>query len=270
MASSSDDYRVRVGSKVNLSKWHTEDRGGFKDKDEAAPLIEKHLEKLRELQGVMYAEAKHALLVVFQAMDAGGKDGAIQHIFSGVNPQGCQVTSFKVPSDLEKRHDFLWRHHFSCPPRGIIGVHNRSHYEAVLVERVKNIVPKHMWKERYDHINDWEEMLTESGTTIIKFFLHISKDEQKKRLQDRLSDPQKMWKFSSTDVEEREHWDAYQKAYEDLLERCSTSVAPWYIVPSDVKWFRNWVISDALVRTLKGLKMEFPPPEKGIANVKVV
>lgn len=270
MAKSSDDYRVRAGSKVNLSKWETDDKGDFDDKDDALPIIERNLEKLRELQGVMYAEAKHAVLVVFQAMDAGGKDGAIQHIFSGVNPQGCQVTSFKQPSEREKRHDFLWRHHIMCPPRGTIGVHNRSHYEAVLVERVKDIVPKSVWKQRYGHIRDFEEMLAEEGTTVVKFFLHISKEEQKQRLQDRLNDPQKMWKFSSTDVEERQYWDDYMKAYEDLLEECSTDHAPWYVVPSDTKWYRNWVISDVLVRTLKSLEMEFPPPEKGIENVKVV
>lgn len=270
MSKNSDAYRLAKGAPINLKKWKTDDKGGFADKEEALPQIEKNLKHLRELQGVLYAEAKHAVLVCFQAMDAGGKDGAIQHIFTGVNPQGCAVTSFKQPTALEQRHDFLWRHHMHVPPRGIIGVHNRSHYEAVLVERVKGLVPKSIWKQRYEHIRQFEEMLAEEGTTILKFFLHISKDEQKQRLEDRLNDPQKMWKFSSTDVEERQYWDQYQDAYADLLEKTATPYAPWYIVPSDHKWFRNWVISDALVRTLKGLKMEFPPPEKGIENVKVV
>ena len=270
MAITSDAYRVRPGGKVSLKKYKTDDMGEFDSKESAHPLTQKNFQKIRDLQGVMYAEGKHALLVIFQAMDAGGKDGAIQSIFTGVNPQGCRVTSFKQPSLRERKHDFLWRHHVACPPKGIIGVHNRSHYEAVLVERVKNIVPKSMWKERYEHIRVFEEMLAEEGTAVVKFFLHISKDEQKKRIQDRLNDPKKMWKFSSTDVEERQFWDDYQQAYADLLEECSTKHAPWYVVPADHKWFRNWVISDALVRILKGLQMEFPRPEKGIENVQVV
>lgn len=270
MPTNSDDYRVEPGKKVRLSKFPTDDRGHFKTKEDGLEAIDGNLEKLRELQGVLYAEAKHALLVVFQAMDAGGKDGAIAHLFTGVNPQGCAVTSFKVPTPLEKRHDFLWRHHMHCPPRGMIGVHNRSHYESVLVERVHSLVPKEVWKGRYGRINDFEEILADEGTTIVKFFLHISKDEQKRRFEERLNDPEKMWKFSATDTEERKYWDDYQAAYEELLERCSTDHAPWYVVPADHKWFRNWVISDALVRTLKGLKMEFPAPEEGLANVKVI
>lgn len=270
MPVTSEDYRVRENQSVNLRRFPTDETGEFASKVDAQAAIEKNIEKLRELQGVLYAEAKHALLVVFQAMDAGGKDGAIQHIFTGVNPQGCVVTSFKAPTPLEKRHDFLWRHHMHCPPKGFIGVHNRSHYEAVLVERVHSLVPKKVWKERYAHIRRFEQMLIDEGTTIVKFFLHISKKEQKQRLQDRLDDPTKMWKFSSMDVEERKYWDDYQDAYEELLQKCSTDGAPWYVVPSDHKWYRNWVISDALVRTLKGLKMEFPAPEEGIENVKVV
>jgi PPK2 family polyphosphate:nucleotide phosphotransferase len=270
MPQTSDDYRVRPNDKVKLSKYKTDDRGGFADKDEGLKATEKNLKHLLELQGVLYAEAKHAVLVVLQAMDAGGKDGAISHIFTGVNPQGCVVTSFKVPTPLERRHDFLWRHHAHCPPRGMIGVHNRSHYESVLVERVHNLVPKSVWKGRYDIINEFEASLAAEGTTILKFFLHISKEEQKRRFEDRLNDPEKMWKFSATDAQERQYWDDYQAAYEELLDRCSTSAAPWYVVPSDHKWFRNWVISDALARTLKSLKMEFPEPEEGLANVKVV
>ncbi len=270
MPQTSDDYRVRPNDKVKLSKYKTDDRGGFADKDEGLKATEKNLKHLLELQGVLYAEAKHAVLVVLQAMDAGGKDGAISHIFTGVNPQGCVVTSFKVPTPLERRHDFLWRHHAHCPPRGMIGVHNRSHYESVLVERVHNLVPKSVWKGRYDIINEFEASLAAEGTTILKFFLHISKEEQKRRFEDRLNDPEKMWKFSATDAQERQYWDDYQAAYEELLDRCSTSAAPWYVVPSDHKWFRNWVISDALARTLKSLKMEFPEPEEGLVNVKVV
>lgn len=265
----SDDYRVKPGSKVNLNKWSTDDDGEFDSEDVAEAVIDNKLEQLQDLQHRLYAESKHALLVVFQAMDAGGKDGAIRHVFSGVNPQGCTVHSFKAPTTLEKAHDFLWRHHISCPPKGMISVHNRSHYESVLIERVRGFVSKDIWKSRYNQINAFEETLAAEGTTIIKFFLHISKDEQKKRFESRLKDESKHWKFNRADLEERKFWDEYQKAYEDLLEECSTKSAPWYVVPSDKKWFRNWVISDVLVRTLKDLKMEFPEAEAGLDKVRV-
>ncbi len=262
-------YLVKPGSKVKLSKFPTDDRGDFEDKDHAAPTTEKNLKKLKKLQSLLYAEGKHALLVVFQAMDAGGKDGCIDHVFSGVNPQGCEVTSFKAPTALELGHDFLWRIHNAAPRKGMIGIYNRSHYESVLVERVKDLVPKSVWSKRYEHINAYEKLLADEGTVILKFYLHISKEEQKARLQDRLDDPSKNWKFDARDLEERKHWDAYHEAYADALEKCSTEYAPWFVVPADHKWFRNWVISDTIVRTLEKLDMEYPPPEPGIEKLKV-
>src|SRR5439155_22077522 len=188
-------YLVKPGKKLKLSKIATDDTGSFQDKDDAATQIEKNIQQLDELQELLYAEAKHAVLVVFQAMDCGGKDGAIEHVFSGVNPQGCSVTSFKVPTSTERAHDFLWRHHGPTPQKGMIGIFNRSHYESVLVERVHRIVPQKVWTGRYDHINAFEQLLADEGTTIIKFFLHISKAEQKRRLEDRLKDRNKRWKF---------------------------------------------------------------------------
>lgn len=262
-------YLVEPDQKLHLKKYETDSTGPFKDKEDAAGKTAENLKKLDELQELLYAEAKHAILIVFQAMDAGGKDGAIEHVFSGVNPQGCQVTSFKVPSSLEIRHDYLWRIHQHVPPKGMIGIFNRSHYESVLVERVHKLVPDDVWKKRYGHINDFEKLLADEGTTILKFFLHISKDEQKERLEARLKDKHKNWKFEKNDLNERALWDKYQHAYEDALEKCSTEYAPWYIVPSDRKWFRNWVISDTIVRTMEKLKMKFPDPQPGLDKIVV-
>jgi PPK2 family polyphosphate:nucleotide phosphotransferase len=262
-------YLVEPGSKVRLSKFKTGDTGDFKDKADAAEPTAKNLKKLQQLQDVLYAQSKHAVLIVFQATDAGGKDGAIEHVFSGVNPQGCSVTSFKAPSTLELAHDYLWRVHAAVPPKGMIGIFNRSHYESVLVERVKKLVPKHVWHRRYDHINAFEKMLDDESVTIIKFFLHISKDEQRKRLTARLHDEHKNWKFSPADLAERKYWDDYIAAYEDALEKCSTKHAPWYIVPADHKWFRNWVVSDTIVRTLSKLDLEYPRAIEGIEKFTV-
>lgn len=262
-------YRVVPGKKLKLADRPTNDTGPFKDKDDAAPAIEKNLEQLDELQEVLYAQAKHAVLVVFQAMDSGGKDGAIEHVFSGLNPQGCHVASFKQPTPLELAHDFLWRIHHHTPPKGMINIFNRSHYESVLVERVHELVPEKVWKKRYDRINEFERLLADEGTTILKFYLHISKDEQKERFEARLADKTKHWKFNTADLKERARWDEYQQAYQDALEKCSTAHAPWYIVPADRKWFRNWVVSDTLVRTLKALDMKYPPAEPGLDKVVV-
>ena len=262
-------YLVEPGKKLKLNKRPTDDTGRFKEKSQAAGATEKNLEKLDELQEELYAESKRALLVVFQAMDAGGKDGAIEHVFSGVNPQGCSVTSFKVPTHIEAGHDFLWRHHDAAPSKGMIGIHNRSHYEAVLVERVHELVPKSVWQRRYDRINDFERLLDDEGTTILKFFLHISKDEQKRRLEKRLKDPHKNWKFNPGDLKERDRWDDYQQAYEDALEKCSTEHGPWFIVPADNKWFRNWAVSDIIVRTLASMKMKYPPPAPGLDKIVI-
>ena len=266
---SASPYLVRPGKKFKLKDHDPADTGPFKHKEDAAAAVEKNLLDLDDLQQVLYAEAKRSLLVVFQAMDGGGKDGAIEHVFSSVNPQGCQVTSFKVPTALEKAHDFLWRHHAATPPKGMIGIFNRSHYESVLVERVEKLVSEKVWSRRYDHINAFEGTLADEGTVVLKFFLNISKGEQKERMQARLADKQKNWKFNTGDLATRAKWDDYMAAYEDLIGKCSTEAAPWYVVPADKKWFRNWVISDTIVRVLKGLNMMYPPPEPGLDKVVV-
>lgn len=262
-------YRVKPGHKIHLKDWPTDDTGPFKEKTDALPKIEKNLQKLARLQDVLYAEGKHSVLIVIQGMDTAGKDGAIKHVFSGVNPQGCSVVSFKQPSHEELMHDYLWRVHAHVPARGMIGIFNRSHYESLLVERVHSIVPEKIWQRRYDHINAFEKMLTDEGTMILKFFLHISKQEQRRRLQARLQDTSKNWKFSAADLDERKLWNEYQSAYHDVLAKCSTPWAPWYVVPADHKWFRNWLISDTIVRAMEILDMKFPPPAKGIAKLEV-
>ncbi|HEX4055861.1 MAG TPA: polyphosphate kinase 2 family protein [Tepidisphaeraceae bacterium] len=262
-------FRVEPGKKVDLSKWPTDDTGPFKDKSQAKPATKKNLKRLIELQELLYASSSHAVLIVLQAMDAGGKDGAIDHVFSGVNPQGCNVTSFKVPTHLELSHDYMWRYHQACPRKGMMEIFNRSHYESVLVERVKNLVSKDIWSTRYDQINDFERMLTTENTLVLKFFLHISKDEQKKRLQARLDDKSKHWKFDANDLATRKQWDDYTEAFEDALRYCSTDRAPWYVVPADHKWFRNWVISDTIVRAMEKLSMKYPPAPTGLDKIKI-
>jgi PPK2 family polyphosphate:nucleotide phosphotransferase len=262
-------YLATPGRKIKLKDFDPDDTGKFKDKEAAGDPTAKNLKKLDALQGVLYAEAKRSVLIVFQAMDAGGKDGAIEHVFSGVNPQGCQVTSFKVPSSEERSHDYLWRIHHRVPPRGMIGIFNRSHYESVLVERVHKIVPKEVWSKRFDQINAFEEMLASEGTLILKFFLHISRDEQKERLQARLEDKKKNWKFSPADLDERKLWGDYMDAYAEAIEKCSTKHAPWYIVPANHKWFRNWVLSDTIVRAMEALDMKYPKPVEGIEKIVI-
>jgi PPK2 family polyphosphate:nucleotide phosphotransferase len=262
-------YLVAPGEKFRLKDVRTNETSPFADKEAGKAATQKKLEQLDELQELLYGESKHALLVVLQAMDTAGKDGTIEHVFSAVNPQGCSVTSFKVPTPLELSHDYLWRYHAAVPSKGMIGIFNRSHYESVLVERVKNLVPKDVWSRRYGQINDWERMLASEGVTIVKFFLHISKAEQKRRLEARLTDATKQWKFNPNDVKERELWGDYQQAYEDALRECSTKHGPWYVVPADKKWFRNFVVSDILVRTLKELKLQYPPAAKGLNRIVI-
>jgi PPK2 family polyphosphate:nucleotide phosphotransferase len=262
-------YLVKPGKKLDLADYDTADSGRFKDKAEAATVMAHDLKKLKKLQNVLYAQGKHAVLIVIQAMDTGGKDGAIDHVFSGVNPQGCNVTSFKQPTPLEARHDYLWRIHAAAPARGMIEIFNRSHYEDVLVVRVHELVPESVWSRRYDQINTFEKLLADEGTTIIKFFLHISRHEQKLRLQRRLDDANRTWKFDPNDLKERKKWDAYQEAYTDAIRKCSTPHAPWYVVPSDHKWFRNWVISDTIVRTLESLKLKFPKAPDDLTGIKI-
>jgi PPK2 family polyphosphate:nucleotide phosphotransferase len=207
--------------------------------------------------------------VVLQAIDTGGKDGTIRSVFEGVNPQGCRVWSFKVPSAEERDHDFLWRYHAKVPGRGMIGVFNRSHYEDVLVVRVKSLEPEGVWRPRYDLINDFERMLTLSGVTVLKFFLHISKDEQKERLEARIADPEKHWKFDAADLVERQSWDAYQGAFTDALSRCSTPHAPWHVVPANRKWYRNLLVARTIANTLEAMDPRYPDAQPGIAELTV-
>jgi PPK2 family polyphosphate:nucleotide phosphotransferase len=260
---------AKPGQKISLKDIDPNHTGKLADKKEVKKLLAKNIERMAELQNVLYAEGKHALLIVLQAMDAGGKDGTIRSIMSGVNPQGVQVTSFKKPTEEELAHDFLWRIHKNVPQRGMIGIFNRSHYEDVLVVRVHNLVPKEVWQQRYEYINQFERLLTASGVTILKFYLHISKDEQKERLQARLEQPHKRWKFNPADLDERNRWDDYMKAFEAAFERCSPAEAPWHIVPANKKWYRNLIISETIVNTLEGLNMQYPQPVEGLESVVI-
>ncbi len=263
-------YRVKPGKKVDLSEWDASDHSEFdgKKKQAHAELLKLN-SRLETLQELLYAEGKHKLLIVLQGMDTSGKDGTIRHVFEGVNPQGVKVASFKAPTSIELAHDYLWRVHPHTPGNGEISIFNRSHYEDVLVVRVHNLVPESVWSKRYRHIIEFERMLADEGTTILKFFLHISKDEQKERLQDRLNEPDKNWKFSRGDLAERELWPDYIAAYEEMLSKTSTDYAPWYIVPSDHKWYRNLVISWSVIDTLESLNMQYPPAEEGLDSIVV-
>lgn len=261
--------KVKPGQKVKLADIDPNNTGKFKHKKEAKAALSQNIKRMAELQNILYAENKHALLIVLQAMDAGGKDGTIRSIMSGVNPQGVRVTSFKKPTDEELAHDFLWRVHKVAPRKGMIGIFNRSHYEDVLVVRVRNLVPPAVWKKRYEHINNFERLLADSGVTILKFYLHISKEEQKERFQARLEQPHKRWKFNPADLDERDLWDDYMQAFETVFERCSTDVAPWYIVPANKKWYRNLVISETIVQTLEGLNLAYPQPAEDLDNIVI-
>ena len=259
---------VKPGRKVRLSHYDADATHGWQKGRKAKESLEKAVGKLDGLQYLMYAEHKRALLIVFQGLDAAGKDGTIRHVMSGINPQGCRVTSFKSPSAEEAAHDFLWRIHAAVPKIGDFGVFNRSHYEDVLIVRVHNLVPKDVWSQRYDQINDFESILAANNVVILKFFLHISKDEQKKRFLERLDDPKKQWKISEADFNERKYWDDYQKASETVLTRCSTPPAPWFIIPANKKWFRNLAVSHIIVETLEGMKMKLPPPSIDVKKLK--
>lgn len=263
-------FIVKPKTKVKLSEWDPNDTGDFKGgKKEGLAQVEKLNGRLETLQELLFAEHRHKVLIVLQAMDTGGKDGTIRRVFDGVNPAGVRVVSFKAPTAEELDHDFLWRVHKGVPGRGEMVIFNRSHYEDVLVVRVHNLVPPEVWSKRYDQINEFERMLAENGTTILKFFLHIDMDEQKERLQARLDDPAKRWKFRLGDLSERQRWSEYMQAYEDMLNKTSTEYAPWYIVPANRKWFRDLVISSVLVDTLEGLEMKYPEPEENLDRVVI-
>ena len=261
-------YRVKPGEKVDLDDWDPDDDGGFEREDAEAETVELNL-KLEALQEKLYAEGKHKVLVVLQAIDAGGKDSTIRKVFEHVNPQGVKVASFKKPTDLELSHDYLWRVHAKAPAAGEIVVFNRSHYEDVLVVRVHGFVPEKQWKRRYNHINAFEEMLSDEGTHIVKIFLHISKEEQRERFQDRLDVAEKNWKFAKGDLAERELWDDYQDAFTAMLEETSTEHAPWYVIPANRKWFRNRLISEILVDLLEDLDLQWPEAEEGLDGLVI-
>ena len=278
--SSTDNYLrldekllVKPGSKVDLRKFDTKYTADFKDKDDAREMLEQDVKRLSELQDMLYAYNKYSLLIIFQAMDAAGKDGTIKHVMSGVNPQGCAVTSFKQPSTEELEHDYLWRVNKALPRRGMISIFNRSHYEEVIVTRVhpeyilyQNIpginsidnIDNSFWMKRYESINNFEKHIADNGTVILKFFLHVSKDEQKERFLSRIEEPGKNWKFSVTDIKERQFWDIYMESYEDAIINTSTRYAPWYVIPADRKWFMRAAVGDIIVGTLEQLNISYP------------
>jgi len=249
--------KARPGAKFRLEKFAPGDTQGLA-KNHVEKALAGQVEKLAALHDLLYAEHKRSLLIILQGMDAAGKDGTIKHVMSGVNPQGCSVTSFKQPTPRELDHDFLWRIHAEVPEKGYIGIFNRSHYEDVLIARVHNLVPREVWKARYSEINAFEKILAENNVCILKFFLHMSSKEQEKRFNERLSDPRKNWKASAADFTERKFWDHYQAAYQDAISKCSTKEAPWYVIPSDHKWFRNFAVAEVVVRTLESFKMQYP------------
>ena len=262
------DYRLRPDRHVRLADFDPDETGKHLDEATARGKLAKDLEKLRRLQDVLYAEHRHAVLIVLQGMDTAGKDGTIKHVMSGVNPSGCSVVPFKAPTDEEAGHDFLWRIHRATPRRGQITIFNRSHYEDVLVPRVHRSVPRDVIRSRYTHINAFERLLADRDTLGLKFFLHISKAEQRRRLQARLDDPSKQWKFSLTDVAERKLWGPYHRAYEHLLTDCNTKHAPWHIVPANKKWYRNLVVAETIVDALGALHLRYPPPALSPAALK--
>ena len=263
-----DRYRVPEGATVDLSDWSTDENEGL-NKSIGREVTAKLNDRLEAAQELLWAEDHHKVLLVLQATDTGGKDGTIRHVFDGVNPQGVRVASFKKPTPDELAHDYLWRVHRHTPSTGEMVIFNRSHYEDVLVVRVHGYVPEDQWRRRYQHIREFERLLADEGTTIVKFYLHISKDEQKERLQSRLDEPEKNWKFSTGDLAEREHWDAYQEAFTDMLAETSTEHAPWYVIPADRKWFRNLLISRIIVSKLEGLDMAYPPAEDGLSDIVI-
>jgi PPK2 family polyphosphate:nucleotide phosphotransferase len=264
----SKEFIIKPQHKVQLRKFDPGNTLGWGKGHATKARLAKALEKLDKLQYLLYAEHKHALLVVVQGLDAAGKDGTIRHVMSGVNPQGCRVSSFKTPSPEEAAHDFLWRVHKAVPPYGDIGIFNRSHYEDVLVVRVHNMVPKEVWSKRFEQINEFERFLQENNVRILKFFLHISKDEQKKRFMERIDDPDKRWKISQADFDERKFWDEYVQAYEEVLTRCSTKRAPWFVIPADKKWFRDLAVSHIIVETLEEIGLKFPAPAIEVKKLK--
>jgi PPK2 family polyphosphate:nucleotide phosphotransferase len=261
-------FRVEEGSKVRLSEIDAGYRGGHEDKDSVQPELEEYVQRLHSLQYLLHAENKRSLLIVLQGMDAAGKDGIVTHVLGAMNPQGCRVYGFRPPTAEELAHDYLWRVHQVTPRKGYVAVFNRSHYEDVLIVRVHALVPQAVWSRRYDEINAFEKELSNEGTHILKFYLHIDKDEQLARFKDRLDDSRAHWKISESDYAEREYWDKYEEAYEDAIRKCSTAYAPWYIIPSNHKWFRNLAVSQIIVNILESLDMKFPAPTVNLEEIR--
>ena len=261
-------FRVAPGSSIRLKDLDPEFSGKGEKKKSALREIKKLQKRMDALQFQLYAENKRSLLICLQALDAGGKDGVIRHVFGSMNPQGCRVVGFKQPTAEELAHDFLWRIEGKTPRRGEVVVFNRSHYEDVIVVRVHDLIPKKTWSQRYAQINDFERRLAANGTHVLKFFLHISKEEQLERFRDRLTDPTRHWKISESDYTEREYWNDYEAAYEDVFNQCSTESAPWFVIPSDHKWFRNLAISRTIVETMEGLDIQVPEPTVDIAEIR--
>jgi PPK2 family polyphosphate:nucleotide phosphotransferase len=267
-----DLFRIKPGRDLDLSSWDTNETIGWdsEDRDGAEKATKKLNKKIEALQETLYAEGKQRLLFVLQAMDAGGKDGTIRAVFDRVNPAGVKTAAFKAPNKEELAHDYLWRIHQETPRKGEITIFNRSHYEDVLIVRVQGFAPRSVWSKRYDHIRNFEQMLADEGTRIVKIMLHISKDEQKERLQSRLDEPHKNWKFDAGDLQQREKWADYMAAFEDAVMKTSTDDAPWFVIPADRKWYRNLVISEILVQTLEDMNPQFPPAPPGLDKIEIV
>src|SRR5437660_6332025 len=262
-------FIVEPGTKIRFKHFDPDYHGKHESREQALPEIQKYVEKMAQLQYLTYAERKHSLLVVLQGLDAAGKDGVVRHVFTGMNPAGCVVSDFKQPTPEELAHDFLWRVHPHVPAKGSVAIFNRSHYEDVLVVRVHELAPEKVWSKRYDQINDFEQLIsTENNTTILKFFLHISKDEQLARFKKRLDDPARQWKISESDYKERDYWDDYIEAFEEVLTKTSAEHAPWFIIPANHKWFRDLSISQIITRTMEEMDMQFPKPTVNLGEIR--
>ncbi|GKS68069.1 polyphosphate:nucleotide phosphotransferase, PPK2 family [Nitrosomonas sp. PY1] len=268
-------YQIKADDQVTLSKFDPDDTDNFKktasDKEKAKTQTKSYTKKIQQLQERLYANGKYSLLIILQGMDTSGKDGTIKSVMSCVNPQGCQVATFKTPSEQELKHDFLWRVHYSAPEKGHIGIFNRSHYEDVLITRVHGKISDKIAKQRFEQINAFEEMLSENGTTIVKFFLHISKDEQKKRLEERIRNPEKNWKFNIGDIEERKFWQDYMDAFEDMIRATSTERSPWFVIPANRNWYRNLLVAQIVASALESMKLKMPaaPSNIDFATLKI-
>lgn len=262
-------YRVEPGQSFRLDSINPDESEHYESEEDAKPELERQRERINDLQERLFAEEERSLLIVLQAIDSGGKDGVGRGVFRGINPQGCNIWSFKVATDEEKKHDYLWRYHQKVPEAGMIGIFNRSYYEAVLSARVKGDVEEAVWRDRYGQINDFERMLTGDGVTIVKFYFQISKDEQKRRLEERMTNPKKYWLFSESDLKERERWDEHMAAFEEAINECSTEYAPWYALPANKKWYRNLVIARTIADTLEAMDPQYPPLEEGMEGLEV-